>query len=125
MSAEERAIADVPWSCLDMQEATNVGAAIPSSALVGTWMGMMAVRFLMGLDTPDGTLRVDGVRGTTSIVQQKRDPTCPFHMPLGKTTQVPLGPNATVHDLRAVLPRMTSRKKKVSTTSMTSAETML
>ncbi len=40
-------LATLKISCHQAAEETKIGAAVPSSALVGTWMGIMAVRFLM------------------------------------------------------------------------------
>jgi molybdopterin/thiamine biosynthesis adenylyltransferase len=104
LSAEERAIVDVPWSCLDTVDIAPVGAGAPSSALVGTWMAMVAVRFLMGLPHPGGLLSVDGSRGTTTIVRQQRDPECPLHVPLGQSTTIAVRSQDTVRKLYDALP---------------------
>jgi molybdopterin/thiamine biosynthesis adenylyltransferase len=82
LSPEKRAIVDEPWSCIDQNDNIPEAAAIPSSALTGTWMGMMAVRLLMNLDCPDGTIKIDSVRGTSTIVQQNKDPNCALHHPI-------------------------------------------
>lgn len=105
LSEEERAVTDVPWSCLDKVQENPTGSAVPSSALVGTWMGMIAVRFLMGLDCPPGTLRIDGSRGTTMIVKQTRDPQCPMHDPVGTVNRVDVGSRDTFRELRSALPK--------------------
>jgi len=104
LSVEERAVVDAPWSCLDVIPETAVGAAAPSSALVGTWMGMIAVRFLMGLPCPPGALSIDASRGTTIIVKQERDPECPLHHPLGAVARLNLGSQDTAGQMRRSLP---------------------
>lgn len=104
LSAAERGEADVPWSCLSQDSESPVGAAIPSSALVATWMGMFAVRFLMGMAVPDSILKIDGVQGTTTVVQQERDPECPMHKPLKEVVQVPVKVTDTLSMLISSLP---------------------
>ena len=104
LTEEERGISDVPWSCLDAGSETPVGAAIPSSALVGTWMGMIAIRFLLGQPVPEKILKIDGVQGTTALVAQTRDPHCPMHRSLGAVTTVAVGSTDKLETLRAALP---------------------
>lgn len=104
LTTEERAIADAPWSCLDTVPIDPLGAAIPSSALVGTWMGMVAVRFLMRLNYPSEILKIDGSRGTTTVLKQERDPECPLHLPLEHIQPVSVSAEDTLGELRQVLP---------------------
>ncbi|NEO46507.1 MAG: ThiF family adenylyltransferase [Moorea sp. SIO4A3] len=106
LSAEERSVADVPWSCLDTRQENPTGAAIPSSALVGTWMGMIAVRFLMGMSCPSGILKIDGCRGTTVVIQQTRDSNCPLHMSIDSVTRIGVGSMDTMLKLRNALPKL-------------------
>ncbi|MGK7874144.1 MAG: ThiF family adenylyltransferase [Xenococcaceae cyanobacterium] len=106
LSAEDRSVADVPWSCLDTREESPTGSAIPSSALVGTWMGTIAVRFLMGMLCPSGILNIDGSRGTTVVIQQKRDPDCPLHMFIDSVTKIGVGSQDTMLKLRNTLPEL-------------------
>jgi molybdopterin/thiamine biosynthesis adenylyltransferase len=103
LTAAERAVVDEPWSCLDVAAAPTVGASAPISALIGSWMAMIAVRTLMQLPLPAGTLEIDGSRGTTGIVQQVRDPECPLHRALGPARRVPVSHHGCIADLRAVL----------------------
>jgi molybdopterin/thiamine biosynthesis adenylyltransferase len=103
LTAAERAVVDEPWSCLDARPAETVGASAPISALVGSWMALIAVRTLMPLPLPAGTLLIDGSSGTTGIVRQVRDPECPLHHPLGPARRVPVGGDSRIADLRAVL----------------------
>jgi molybdopterin/thiamine biosynthesis adenylyltransferase len=103
LTPAERAVADVPWSCLDVADDGPVGAAAPPSAIVGSWMALIATRYLMGLSLPGGTLNIDGSRGTTVIVRQERDPGCPLHQPLGPVSKLTLGASSTVGELRSAL----------------------
>jgi molybdopterin-synthase adenylyltransferase len=103
LTSESRSVIDEPWSCLDDQPEIHTGAAIPSSALVGTWMGMIAVRFLMSINIFPGLLSIDGTRGTTKIIQHARDPECPLHMPLDKVSKVDLSAQDTILNLRALI----------------------
>lgn len=104
LSPEDRSIADVPWSCLDTRPENPVGAAIPSSALVGTWMGTIAVRFLMDMSYPVGTLSIDSSRGTTIVIPQVRDPECPLHTSIDRVTQIDVGSQDTIQKLLSFLP---------------------
>lgn len=103
LSAEERATADQPWSCLDDVETPPEGAAAPSSALVGAWMAQLAVRFLMALEVPAGALTVDAERGITSRVALERDPDCPLHQPIDQVRVLEVGVDDTVGALSAAL----------------------
>jgi len=108
LAEKDRAVSDIPWSCLQAAEETKIGAAVPSSALVGTWMGIMAVRFLMGLACPAGILRVDATRGTTVNVEQKKDPGCMMHSPLEKVKGIPISNANSVEDLKKCLPAVST-----------------
>lgn len=103
LTAEERAVIDAPWSCLDTGTPLEQGAEALSSALVGTWMAQIAVRFLMGLSIPTGALILDGARGTTRLLEQRRDPSCPLHMPLTEPVAVPVDHAASLAELRTAL----------------------
>ncbi len=105
LSPEDRSIADIPWSCLDTRPEVSVGAAIPSSALVGTWMGTIAVRFLMNMTCPNGTLRIDSSRGNTVVIPQIRDSECPLHTSIDSVTKIAVGSQDSMQKLRSVLPQ--------------------
>lgn len=107
LSIHERAIADVPWSCLDEMPEMATGAAVPSSALVGTWMGAIATRFLMGQSYPQGTLRIDAAMGTTMIVEQRRDPECPLHLPIDNIRKIGVSVRDQMRQLRNAIPQDT------------------
>lgn len=100
----DRSIVDEPWSCIDHDNENWEGSAIPSTAIVGSWMGMIAVRFLMGLSCPAGTIRIDASRGTSKIINQKRDPECPMHIPIGDTIKIDVTYKDKLHDLKKALP---------------------
>ena len=104
LSPEERSVTDVPWSCLDTRPEASVGAAVPSSALVGTWMGTIAIDFLMGMACPSGSLKIDSSRGTTVVIPQERDPECPLHTSVDFVTKIDVGFQDTIEKLRSVLP---------------------
>jgi len=105
LSPEDRSIADVPWSCLDTRPEVSLGAAVPSSALVGTWMGTIAVQFLMGMTFPAGLLRIDSLRGNTVVIPQVRDSECPLHTPIDFVTRIGVGSQDTIQKLRSFLPQ--------------------
>ncbi len=104
LAPEDRGVADVAWSCLDSEDEEAVGAAAPSSALVGAWIAQMAVRFLMGLDIENGLLAIDAERGTTRRVELRRDPECPLHDPIEDATAIiDVSASGTVGELLAAL----------------------
>lgn len=103
LTPEERSVADVPWSCLDTRPESSRGAAVPSSALVGSWMGTIAVRFLMHLSCPTGTLRLDSSRGTTTVIPQVKEPGCPLHTSIDVVTKIGVRSQDTMGKLRSVL----------------------
>ncbi|AFZ01308.1 HesA/MoeB/ThiF family protein [Calothrix sp. PCC 6303] len=105
LTPEERSIADIPWSCLDTRSEQSVGAAVPSSALVGTWMGTIAVSFLMHQNCPSGTLKIDSSRGTTVIIPQFRDSECPLHSSIDSVTKIDVSSQDTIKKLRSQLPQ--------------------
>lgn len=104
LSAEDRAISDTRWSCMDTIPQAPVGSAIPSSALVGTWMGTIAVRYLMGLACPPQSMAIDIPRGITRQLTQVRDPDCPLHYPLEGIAQINVSAKETLQALKAALP---------------------
>ncbi len=97
-----RATTDAARHC-GAEEETPAGAAAPLSAVIGAQMALVAVRFLMGLDTPRGLVVFDGVAGTTSLVRQERDPTCPYHQEIASSSRIGIGPQDRVRDLLAAL----------------------
>jgi len=105
LTPEERSIADVPWSCLDNRREQLVGAAVPSSALVGTWMGTIAVSFLMHQNCPTGTLKIDSSKGTTVIIPQLRDSECPLHTSIDNVTKIDVSNQDTMQKLHSQLPQ--------------------
>lgn len=96
---------DTPWSCADLPSAAPQAASAPTSALVGTWMAMLAIRKLMGLSCPAGHLVIDAVRGLTTEITVRRDPDCLLHTPLDPPAKIPVSHLDTVGDLlKAVNP---------------------
>lgn len=75
-----RATSDEPISCLQESLAEpNQGAHASISAVVGGWMGVVALRWLMKLPTPSGITVLNASRGTSRVVEATRDLTCPLH----------------------------------------------
>ncbi len=74
-------------------------AAAPLSAIVGAQVALAALRFLMGLKTPAGVVVFDAVTGTSELVRQARDPTCPYHRAIRTVSRVRVGPADRVRDL--------------------------
>jgi molybdopterin/thiamine biosynthesis adenylyltransferase len=103
LSPEERAVTDVPWSCGDEPAEIAVGATVSSSVVVSAWMSLVAIRFLMNLSVPQGTLSIDGSRGLSRIVQQPRDRDCLLHYPIDFTKKIAISCQNTVAELRRVL----------------------
>jgi molybdopterin/thiamine biosynthesis adenylyltransferase len=97
----ERGATDMPRGCT--APALPLGAHAGVASLVGSWASLLAMRVLMGLTVPSELLVVDGERGTTVRVVQRRDPACPFHEPLEVTLRVALGVAPTVGALMAAL----------------------
>lgn len=100
---EARSESDMPWSCQDVAPALPNSATAASSVLIASWMSLLAVRFLMGLDTPREHILVDAAQGTTRRVSQQRDPDCPLHMAIGEVSKIPLSHQATLTKWRKLL----------------------
>ncbi len=108
LTPADRAIADIPMHCMDINDKAEAGAAAPSSAMIGTWMAMVATRYLMGFEFPPDILKIDGGSGLISPIKQKRDPECPFHRPIGKTEQLAVSNRDTLNRFRSYLPEESS-----------------
>lgn len=100
LSKAGRAIADIPWHCLDPKEQIKIAAAAPSSALIGTWMGVLAVRYLMGIDCPEDILKIDGANAQMTTVSIKRDETCPLHYPIGESKKIGITNQHSLEELK-------------------------
>ncbi|RKZ48329.1 MAG: ThiF family adenylyltransferase [Candidatus Parabeggiatoa sp. nov. 3] len=101
LNSEERSISDVPWSCVEESLSNPVGSTASSSVVIGGWMSLVAIRFLMDLSTPEGSLRIDGSRGTSRIVQQQHNPDCLLHQPIETIKKVANSDQSTVAALLA------------------------
>ena len=104
LGAEGRGVIDAPWSCADVQEADPEGSSIALSSVVGSWMGTLAIRFLMGLPCPSQIVRLDGATGESVLSEQARDPECPLHRRAGDSVPIPIRSDQTVGELLAALP---------------------
>lgn len=104
LGAEQRAVIDAPWSCAAVSEADPEGSSITLSAVVGSWMGTLAIRFLMGLPCPPQLQRLDGATGESVLVEQPRDHTCPLHQRADTPVLLAVHAGQSVGELLAALP---------------------
>jgi len=105
LTAHERGISDVPWSCAEPPPTGPVAASIVSTALVGSWMTVAALRLIFADPPGYRLLRIDALGGRTEPVQLTRDPDCPHHQPLTEAPQsLAVSHRDTVRDLLAALP---------------------
>jgi molybdopterin/thiamine biosynthesis adenylyltransferase len=96
-----RADVDSRWSCLVPNVEPPQGAAAPSSSVVGSWAGALAIRAILGLSVPDGIVEIDLVTATSRIVKQRIDPSCPLHSQIGVTAKLKSGSSSRVASLLA------------------------
>ena len=96
---EQRSQIDSPWSCADLASDPQVGAIAATSALVGSWMALIATRFLMELKYPPGSINIDGVRGISRLVEERKDPNCLLHGPIEISQKVKVSIEDTVETL--------------------------
>jgi molybdopterin-synthase adenylyltransferase len=104
LSAHERGVSDLPWSCFGTDGGGPQPASIATTALVASWMSLAATQVILGLPPAYRVLRIDTASGRTAPVTIERDPDCPHHRPLaGPVTTVAVTHQATVGELLAVL----------------------
>ena len=108
LTAAERSIGDARHSCANMAPAPAAGAHVAASSLVASWTATLALRVLMSLPVAARTIRIDGERGQAGLIEESRDPDCPFHDPIDPIPahrRLPLSHRATVAELvRALEP---------------------
>lgn len=104
LGAAGRAVSDNPWSCTTPLPAAAEGATAAASVLVGGWMALYALRYLMGLKVEPGILRIDGPPGRTHWIDLARDPDCPLHSVIEETRPLPLSHRDHLGALLAQLP---------------------
>ena len=108
LSAKDRGQSDTPWSCLDAgDDGRPEPSAAPSSLLVGSWMAMLGVRYLLGEDVGSHFIKINGVTGSAHPVAIRRDPHCPLHDPISVIGEYQLHHAATIQELLALLPNGT------------------
>lgn len=94
-----RAASDHPHSCRIQMNDTPLGATAPLSIIVGAEMALLAIRWIMGLPVTRDILVLQGDSGQISPVGQRRDDSCPYHIPLPAAKSIPLSHKATVGEL--------------------------
>jgi molybdopterin/thiamine biosynthesis adenylyltransferase len=103
LGAGDRGRSDQPWSCADVDTAP-VPASIVTTALIGAWATLAAVRILVGAPPVFRTVTVDGLGGRAEPVGTTRDPSCPNHHPLAAASPIDVTDVDTVATLLAHLP---------------------
>lgn len=96
LSVTQRAKADIPVSCAQPPEHQPEAASIPVSALIASWMGLLAVRYLLSLERPTATLRIDAASTKLTTVQICKDPSCLLHERMGLTRVLDVSANDSV-----------------------------
>lgn len=105
LSAHERSVSDLPWSCAEPWGTGPDPATIATTALVASWLTLAALRLLQGEPPAYRLLAIDGVEGRTAPVTLHRDPSCPHHSPLaGPVVVSSVGHHATVAKFLETLP---------------------
>lgn len=103
LSAHERGVSDLPWSCAD-PPAGPAAASIVATSLVASWMTLAALRILLGTPPPFRLVRIDGLDGRVGPVVVARDPQCPHHRQLPVAEPIDVDDTGTVAELAAALP---------------------
>lgn len=104
LSAHERGVGDLPWSCFGAGPGGHQPASIATSAMIASWMSLAALQIILGAAPSYRLLRINAVSGRTAPVSIERDPECPHHRPLPEPTlAVPVSNRDRVADLLAVL----------------------
>ncbi len=104
LSAHERGVSDLPWSCFGTDQDGPQPASIATTALVASWMSLAALQVILRSPPSYRVLRIDAVSGRTAPVAIDRDPDCPHHRPLaGPVMTVPVTYQATAGELLATL----------------------
>jgi molybdopterin-synthase adenylyltransferase len=104
LSAHERGVSDVPWSCYGVSPDGPQPAWIATAALIGAWMSHAALQVLLGTPPPYRILSIDAMSGRATPVIADRDPACPHHHPMtAPTTTAPISNRASVAEFLAIL----------------------
>jgi molybdopterin-synthase adenylyltransferase len=82
LSAHERGVSDLPWSCFGLDPGGPQPASIATTALVAGWMSLVVLQLILGTPPPYRLLSIDATVGRASPVSITRDPQCPHHRPL-------------------------------------------
>lgn len=104
LSAHERGVGDLPWSCFGIHPDGPQPASIATTALVASWMSLAVLQVILGTQPAYRLLTIDAVNGRTAPVVIERDPDCPHHRPLPSSpVVVPVTNQATLRELLATL----------------------
>jgi molybdopterin-synthase adenylyltransferase len=102
LSAHQRGVSDLPWSCAD-PPAGPAAASIVATSLVAAWMTLAALRILLGTPPEFRLVRIDGLAGRAEPIGTTRDPQCPHHRALPAPEPIDVDHRHTVGDLLAAL----------------------
>jgi hypothetical protein len=104
LSPRQRAEADLPLGCEDLDPSGPRPASIVSTAIVAGWMAMLALRVIFGERPATHFLRIEGPAGATAPVTVARDASCLHHRPLSAPAPTALSNRASVAELLSSLP---------------------
>lgn len=104
LSTTDRALPDTPIHCNTAIPSPGVGASAPVSGLIGSWMALLAVRYLQGLPVSAEAIGIDGATSHMRKVSLVRSEECPLHAPLEQVEMLKLSAEESIQELRSVLP---------------------
>ncbi|HUC23608.1 MAG TPA: ThiF family adenylyltransferase [Streptosporangiaceae bacterium] len=104
LSAHERGVSDLPWSCFGAGPGGPQPASIATTALVAGWMSLIVLQVILGAPPAYRLLSIDATVGRAAPVSITRDPECPHHRPLtGPVVTISVSNRDTVGELIAEL----------------------
>lgn len=105
LSAHQRSVSDLPWSCAEpIPDELPQAAAIATTAVAAGWLCAAAFGVIFGAAPSWRVLSIDVDAGRAGPVAVTRDPQCPLHRPLdGPVIASPASPGSTVSEFLAAL----------------------
>jgi len=95
------AVPDDSISCSNISfNRSNQGTTICSTALISSWMSLIAIRFLLNLSSTNNIIRVDASNGHTNIVRIKKNKNCMLHQHINSVKKIPVGSMSKVFELK-------------------------